>query len=168
MTVKIMNADENSIRQLTLREYVRQRNGVPLGGRGSMSNMLSRSFGAKSLAAFWRYWNPIFGFYLHRFVFAPVSHITPRWLALVVTFLVCGALHDAVTFVARGSTTFLFTTMFACFAIGVLASEAVRLDMSKMPWLVRALINLIYIVACITAAFYARSVIPSWPTISSN
>ncbi len=34
--------------KLSLAQYVKKRNGVPLGASGSMTNMLSRSFGAAS------------------------------------------------------------------------------------------------------------------------
>lgn len=48
-------------RTTTLSEYVERRNGVPLGARGSLANMLRRSLGARSFAGFWRYWSPIWG-----------------------------------------------------------------------------------------------------------
>ncbi|WP_371188814.1 hypothetical protein [Thalassotalea maritima] len=34
---------------LTLRAYVKKRSGLPLGAKGSLANMLSRSLGASSL-----------------------------------------------------------------------------------------------------------------------
>lgn len=37
---------------LSLSQYVKKRNGVPLGASHSMRNMLSRSFGAKSFPIF--------------------------------------------------------------------------------------------------------------------
>lgn len=153
-----MSLSEKVIRQSTLSDYVRQRNGVPLDGRGSMGNMLYRSFGATSFAGFRRYWNPIFGYYLHRCIFPPLRHVTPRWIALILTFLFCGALHDSVTLIVRGSTAFLFTTMFLFFAVGILVGAMARLDMSKMPWFAGVIINLSYLATCITLAFYVRSV----------
>lgn len=160
-----MNIKEKEIRRSSLTDYVRQRNGVPLGGRGSMSNMLMRSFGATSFAGFWQYWNPIFSYYLHRYIFSPLRHITPRWIALVLTFLFCGALHDGVTFIVRGSTAFLFTTMFLFFAVGILIGKVARLDTSKLPWLVRVIINFFYLATCIALAFYVRSAVPFWPEV---
>lgn len=165
LSVVQMSLNEKEIRQSTLADYVRQRNGVPLGGRGSMGNMLYRSFGAASFTGFWRYWNPIFGYYLHRCIYLPLRNVTPRWIALVLTFLFCGALHDGVTYMVQGSTAFLFTTMFLFFAIGLLIGATARLDISNMPWFVRALINLSYLSACIALAYYVRSVVPSWPKV---
>lgn len=160
-----MTLNEKAVRQSSLTDYVRQRNGVPLGGRGSMGNMLYRSFGAQSFAGFWRYWNPIFGYYLHRYIFLPLRKVTPRWIALILTFLFCGALHDGVTYIVRGSTAFLFTTMFLFFATGVLIGTVARLDMVKAPWFVRLLVNFSYLATCIALAFYVRSVMPFWPEI---
>ncbi|MBK8904458.1 MAG: hypothetical protein IPM53_24985 [Anaerolineaceae bacterium] len=47
---------------LRLRQYVQLRNGVPLGDSKSLRKMLRGSLGAASFAAFWQYWNPIWGF----------------------------------------------------------------------------------------------------------
>jgi len=60
-------------RKLTLAQYVRRRNGVPLGASGSLRNMFYRSLGAGSIAGFWRYWNPVFGYYLGRYIYAPLK-----------------------------------------------------------------------------------------------
>lgn len=130
---------------LTLASYVRQRNGLPLGARGSMANMLRRSFGASSFAGFWRYWNPIFSYGLGRFVFAPVSRIAPRWLALIATFAASGLIHDAVTVAVRGSTAFLFTGFFLFAVLAVLAGEAIGMNLSRHRWGVRAAANAAYI-----------------------
>ncbi len=51
-------------RDLSLADYVQRRNGVALGARRSMRNMLWRSLGAGSFAKFWHYWNPIWGLLL--------------------------------------------------------------------------------------------------------
>lgn len=72
---------------LSLGQYVRRRNGVPMGASGSFRGMMVRAFGAASFAGFWRYWNPIFGYYLGRYIYTPASRVVPRPLALVVTFL---------------------------------------------------------------------------------
>jgi hypothetical protein len=54
-------------RQLTMGQYILRRNGVPAGASGGLRNMLQRSFGARSFAVFWQYWNPVFGYILGRF-----------------------------------------------------------------------------------------------------
>ena len=91
-------------RDLTLSEYVRRRNGVAMGAPGSLSNMLARSLGAGSFGEFWRYWNPIWGYGLGKYVFAPLKKALPPALALVATFVVSGALHDLATMLACTGT----------------------------------------------------------------
>jgi hypothetical protein len=95
-------------RYISLSEYVKKRNGVPLGASGSMGNMIERSLGADSFYMFWRYWNPIWGYYLSRNVMRPLSLFLPIWLATILTFAVSGGLHDlAVTLVKWRLTFFL-------------------------------------------------------------
>ena len=136
-------------RRLTLSQYIIRRNGVPAGARGSLRNMLHRSLGASTFAGFWRYWNPVFGYTLARYVFAPLKLVVPSTVAHVVTFLVCGAIHDLVTMAARGSSAFFFTPWFFFLGVGVLLGNAMGLDFSGKPWPVRAAANLTYISACL-------------------
>ena len=79
---------------LTLSEYVFKRNGVALGSKGSLvKNLknLKNSFGAKSNADFWKHWNPIWGFYLSKFIYLPLKNICPNqllsWLLLLLVVL---------------------------------------------------------------------------------
>ena len=144
--------------RLTLADYVRRRNGVPLGASGSMRNMLHRSFGATSFDGFWRYWNPIFGFYLGRYVFAPLKKFMPPYLALVITFVVCGAIHDLVTMAVRRDVAFLFTPWFFLLGIGVVLSKATHMDTGRYSWPIRAVINTVYLGACLALAILVFAV----------
>jgi hypothetical protein len=139
-------------REISLRQYVKRRNGVSLGSSGSLQNMLKRSFGARSIAGFWRYWNPIFGYYLGKYVYSPASRFAPRWLALIFTFLICGGLHDVVTFLFRGHTQFLFTFWFFFFSLGVLIGEKMKMNMVEHPFWLRAAVHLIYLSICLILA----------------
>ena len=143
-------------KKVTLSQYIRRRNGVPAGSSGSLRNMLHRSLGASSFAGFWRYWNPVFGYYLGRYVFSPLRRVLPRTPALVLTFVACGALHDLVTMAVRGSVAFLFTPWFFLLGLGVLLGHSVGMDTSNRPWAVRAGINLTYIVACLAMTISVR------------
>jgi len=144
---------------LTLAKYVRRRNGVPLGAAGGLRAMFDRSLGASSFAGFWRYWNPIFGFVLGRFVFVPLKRILPSSLSLVLTFVVCGALHDLVTSAVRGSPAFLFTPWFLFLGVGVLLGSALRMDTSSRSWPVRAGVNMAYLALCLVPALALRDVL---------
>ena len=138
-------------RELTLPLYIRRRNGVPAGARGGLRNMLYCSLGAGSFAGFWRHWNPLFGFLLGKYVFAPFQRIMPPGLALVSTFAFCGGVHDLVARAARGSAVLLFTPWFLLRAIGLLCGRAARMDLSGQRWVVRATANLAYGTGCLAA-----------------
>ena len=141
---------------MTLNQYIERRNGVPLGASGALRNMLERSFGAGTLAGFWQYWNPIFGYYLAKYVDSPLRRIVPRSVALVLTFVICGALHDLAAMAMWGSVAFFCTTMFFFFGAGVLVGRWTGLEFSGLPWAARAGINFTYLVACFGLALIAR------------
>ena len=146
-------------RRLTLAQYIERRNGVPVGATGSLRNMLHRSLGAGSFSSFWGYWNPVFGYYLGRYVDSPLRRILPRSVALILTFVVCGALHDLAAMAVRGSVAFFCTTLFFFLGAGVLVGRWAGVDFSSLPWVARAAINCTYIVACFALAFIARQVL---------
>jgi hypothetical protein len=154
-----MRLQDEQRRGISLGQYVKRRNGVSLGGSGALQNMLQRSFGARSFAGFWRYWNPIFGYYLGKYIYSPTSRLTPRWLALLVTFLICGALHDTVTLLFRGTTQFLFTFWFFFFSLGVILGERMGLNMAQRPFWFRAAIHLTYLSICLVLAILSQRII---------
>ena len=121
--------------------------------------MLRRSLGASSFAGFWRYWNPVFGCYLGRYVDSPLRRVLPRTTALVLTFVLCGTLHDLVTMAVRGSVAFLFTPWFFLLGAGVVLGRSVGMDFSSRSWVVRAGINLTYVGACLAMTLIARQVL---------
>jgi hypothetical protein len=120
--------------------------------------MLHRSLGAGSFAAFWQYWNPIFGYYLAKYVDSPLRRILPRSITLILTFVICGALHDLAAMAVRGSVAFFCTTMFFFFGVGVLVGRWAKLDFSSLPWPARAAIHVSYLVACFGLALVFRQV----------
>jgi GR25 family glycosyltransferase involved in LPS biosynthesis len=134
---------------ITLSEYVKKRNGVALGASGSMTNMLKRSLGASSFYLFWQYWNPIWGYYLSCKVMKPLSHLFPLWLAIILTFAVSGALHDLAITLVKWKFTFLFTPWFSLMSFIVLATKKFGISYREYHWLVRALINISFIVLCL-------------------
>jgi hypothetical protein len=99
---------------LTLSQYVEFRNGVPLGVSKSFTNMLHRSLGAASFAEFWQYWNPIWGYGLGKYVYAPARRIFARAATFIATFIVSGAIHDLATMAVSRSFPFCLRPGFSC------------------------------------------------------
>ncbi len=143
-------------RRMTLAQYIRRRNGVPAGSSGSLRNMFRRSLGAGSFSGFWQYWNPVWGYGLARYVYSPLKRVFRPTAALIMTFVVCGALHDLVITAIRGSATFLFTSWFFLLGFGVVFGRTVGMDYSSSPWLVRACVNYTYVGTCLAVTVIAR------------
>lgn len=130
---------------MSLSRYVLARNGVPLGARGALGNMLRRSLGAPSFAGFWRYWNPIWGYYLGRYVFRPANRVLPHSLAILLTFTVSGAIHDLAVTLVRGVPTVLFTPWFLLMSIGLLLGESMGMNLAGRSFAFRVTVNLAYL-----------------------
>ncbi len=137
----------NMPKTLTLAQFIKKRNGVPLGDRHSMRNMLSRSLGARSFAVFWHYWNPIWGYYLSRYVMRPLRRFLPLSFATFITFVVSGALHDLAVSIVKWKTVFLFTPWFALMAVVVITSSKIGISYGHFAWYFRALINVFIVIA---------------------
>jgi hypothetical protein len=142
--------------RVTLAQYVERRNGVALGAPGSLKNMLARSFGAGTFARFWQYWNPIWGYALGRYVFAPLRKILPPALALILTFTLSGAVHDLAATLVRRAPAFLFTPWFTLMGLAVVAGRAFRLDYGHRPRATRVAINLGIILGCLALTLLAK------------
>lgn len=143
--------------KLSLAQYVKKRNGVPLGASDSMKNMLSRSFGASSFPVFWRYWNPIWGDYLSRNVMRPVANFLPISLATFITFLVSGALHDIAVSIIKWKTIFFFTPWFGLMGFMVIGSKGVGISYGHVSWPVRALINASFILISLGITYFLET-----------
>ena len=142
--------------EITLIDYIKKRNGVSIGNPKSLRNNLYRSFGAKNFSTFWNYWNPIFGYYLGKFIFKPLKKTIPVSISLVFTFVFCGLIHDAITVVFRGKTSLFFTTWFLFMSLAVLSTKILEHNFSKQSWITRALINLGIIGICLILTFYSQ------------
>ncbi|MBJ7881969.1 hypothetical protein JEM65_15135 [Gelidibacter salicanalis] len=144
---------------ITLTEYIKKRNGVSLGSPKSLRNNLHRSLGAKNFSTFWNYWNPIFGYYLGIYVFKPLKNVFPNAVALVLTFIFCGLLHDAVTTLYRGKISLFFTIWFLIMAIAVLITQFLKQNYSKHIWIIRAVVNLGIIGICFLLTVYITKIL---------
>ncbi|TBO36400.1 MBOAT family O-acyltransferase [Pedobacter kyonggii] len=134
---------------MKLYEYVKKRNGVPIGHPSSLRNNLQRSLGAKNFSAFWNFRNPIFGYYLGRKVFKPLKEILPSDFALILTFVFCGMVHDLVTTLIRGRLSFFFSVWFMLMGIAVIITQFSKYDLSEKKWTYNAVINLLIIGICV-------------------
>lgn len=138
---------------ISLRQYVKRRNGVPLGDNRSLPNMLRYSLGAGTFAEFWLYWNPIWGYYLARYIQRPLLKLLPPSVALILTFVVSGALHDLAISLVKQTVYVVFTPWFGVMALVIVLTQALKLSYSALPWLLRAIINSVLIGASLAAVW---------------
>ncbi len=141
---------------MNLSDYIKRRNGVPLGHSDSLRNMLSRSLGAGKFSIFWQYWNPIWGFYLGKYIFKPLKLMFPQALSLLITFVVCGFIHDLAIMLLKWEFTLLLTPWFLFMGLSVIISDYAKIDYSKFSWIVRAVINITIISGCLFLAYQVR------------
>lgn len=142
---------------VSLAQYVKKRNGVPLGQSGSMRNMLFRAFGARSFQVFWRHWNPIWGYYLSRDIMRPLANFLPISLATLVTFLVSGALHDIAVSIIKWKIVLFFTPWFGLMGLLVIVSKAVGISFGQFSWIARAIINASLVFVSLGVTYFLES-----------
>lgn len=138
---------------ITLSQYVKRRTGVPLGSKHSMRKMLYRALGAKSFPLFWHYWNPIWSYYLSRNVMRPLNQILPNTLAVLVTFLVSGALHDVAVSLVKLKAIVFFTPWFGLMGLVVIAFSKLGISYGRAAWSIRATLNMLIIVVSLCTTY---------------
>jgi hypothetical protein len=139
-----------------LSDYVKRRNGVPLGDKDSLRNMLNRSLGAGKFSIFWQYWNPIWGYYLGKYIFKPLKLVLPQALSLIITFVVCGFIHDLAIMLLKWKFTLLLTPWFLFMGLSLILSDYAKINYSKFSWIARAAINIIIISGCLFIAYQLK------------
>jgi hypothetical protein len=140
--------------KMTLTEYIKIKNGVSIGSSKSLRNNLYRSFGSKNFSTFWNYWNPIFDYYLGKFIFKPLKKIFPVAISLLFTFIINGLIHDTVTTLLRGKISFFFSIWFLLMGLAVLLTRTLKHNFSKQVWIARASFNLTIVSACLVMTIY--------------
>ena len=141
---------------MNLSYYVKKRNGVPLGASNSLRNMMFSSLGAGKFSIFWQYWNPIWSYYLGKYIFKPLKSIFPPALSLILTFAFCGFLHDLVIMLLRWNFELLLTPWFLLMGFCVVLGDYAKIDYSKYTWIVRAFINIFIIGSCFILAYQMK------------
>lgn len=139
---------------LTLSQYVKKRNGVPLGAPDSLQNMLIRSLSAPNFSTFWQYWNPIWGYYLGKFVMRPFARFLPKSIALLLTFIASGLFHDLAIFLVKREKVGFLTLWFAYMGIAVLVTSFFNISTKTLPRWVRGVANIAIITVCFVCAKY--------------
>ncbi len=150
--------------KISLSRYVYRRNGVKLGHKSSLFNMLVNAFGAPSFYQFWLYWNPVWGYYLGRYIMRPLSKRLPSFIALILTFAVSGLLHDVAVSLIKMNFVFIFTPWFMIMgAIAVLSKHYSNI-LSNSHFIVCSVINLIilcssfYLSHCLMELIFTLSI----------
>ena len=142
-------------KSISLAEYIKKRNGVPLGAKRSFRNMLYRSFGAKSFATFWYYWNPIWSFYLTKFVMRASLVFLPTWISILVTFIISGLIHDLAISIFYQEIYVLFTPWFGLMGLVVVLTKKFKISYADHPWLVRTLANSFFLGSSFSIVYLA-------------
>ena len=104
---------------------------------------------------FWRFWNPVFGYALGKYIYRPLVCQLPRPVAYILTFIACGLIHDAVTLLVKGSTHFLFGYWFLYMSIVALVASALNFRFHHRPFSTRVLTQICYLYLCYLMAFYS-------------
>ncbi len=137
-------------------------------GQGSqwsqLWNLLVRPFGARSFSAFWRQWNPLYGYYLYYWCYKPLSRHIARPVAELVTFAASGFfLHDVLIFAATRRIFPPFITIwFVLMGAIAIAADALRTDLGRLPFAVRVAANVTYLASTFALVLLLEARIASW------
>ena len=118
--------------------------------------MMIRSLGAGKFSKFWQYWNPIWSYYLGKYIFKPLKIIFPPAISLILTFTFCGFLHDSAIMLLRWNFELLLTPCFLLLGLCTILGDFAKIDYSKFIWLIRASINMLIISSCLFIAYQIR------------
>jgi hypothetical protein len=118
--------------------------------------MLNRSLGAGKFSIFWQYWNPIWGYYLGKYIFKPLKFIFPSTLSLIITFAFCGFIHDLAIMLLKWKFALLLTPWFLFMGLSAILGDYAKIDYARFPWIARAVINILVISSCLLMAYQVR------------
>jgi hypothetical protein len=127
--------------RISYREYEQRRLGAASTEWAKIKVMLRRSLGSDSFAGFWRYWNPLFSYYLSYRCYRPLVRFLPRSLAVILTFAVSGAIHDFFASLVLWEVSVFFTSLFAVFGMVIVFEEGLGLHFRWASFWLRCCIN---------------------------
>ena len=134
-------------RRIRLRTYLDYRLGRDQPWWRQTYNVLVRPLAAPSLAEFWRTWNPVWGYYLAWF-YRPARRLLPQPAAVMVTFTASGLVHNFLAALLSHHLNPFVTVWFMLYGAVTVASEALHMDLSRLPAPARMVVNLAYLIGC--------------------
>jgi MBOAT, membrane-bound O-acyltransferase family len=145
-------------RRIPLRTYVDYRLGRDRPWWRQSYEVVVGPLLAPSFSAFWRAWNPVWGYYLYYWVYEPARRLLPRPVAMLVTFAASGVAHNLIAVLLSGRLDPSVTAWFVLYGAVAVAGEALHMDLSRLPWPARAAVNMAYLVGCyqLVSPFLAR------------
>lgn len=113
-------------------------------------NLIWKPFTAKSLREFWWYWNPGYGYFLLYYCYRPLRKQLAEKLAIFLTFLLSGLLHDAlyvaVIWLRDGSIPLPFVSCwFAAISTGAMMADSAGIRFDKISKRATAVIHLVFL-----------------------
>lgn len=149
-TASSLSCNAYIVRRLGMRSYDLRSLDKRQRARFFLSRVFWRPFTAPSLALFWRYWNPVYGYYLSKYIYRPCRIILPHSLCVIVTFAFCGFfLHDIFGYLVNGHLTppHSITTWFTIIALGIVLSEKLDLRFDRLAPAFRVALHVGYLMA---------------------
>lgn len=142
---------------MTIEEYICFRTGET-NLLKIVQKMFFKPFVSSSFRSFWNYWNPGFGFYLLFYIYKPTQQLLPQSIALMLTFLVSGFLHDILyifPMVIINGVKFIFpfiSVWFLIIALGILMTDFLKVNFKTVSTTTRIAFHIIYLVSafCVT------------------
>ncbi len=150
---------------MTLSQFIARRLGDEPNAGVLLKRMFILSFGAPSFREFWRYWNPVYGYFLYYYCYKPLRRGLPRAVCVVATFFVSGfVLHDLlfgwwIRAIRTGTLPFPFVGVwFSLMGVLVLLTRALHMNWERWPFVLRSLFNSACIVLAFLSTLYLSSV----------
>ena len=134
--------------RIRLRTYLDYRLGRNQPWWRQTYNVLVQPLAAPSLAEFWRTWNPVWSYYLAAWCYRPVRRVLPHAVAVMVTFTASGLAHNLPAALLSHRLNPFVTVWFMVYGAVTVASEALHMDLSRLPAPARVVVNLAYLIGC--------------------
>lgn len=118
---------------------------------GLLNVSIEKAFHARSFKLFWRYWNPLYGYLLSKYINKPLSRKLNDKISTILTFIFSGlVLHDSwlmpLYYILFNKIIFFpVTIIFFCYAIVLVIEDTFRLRKNTTDDKIHVLINIVYI-----------------------